>query len=74
MTSKTTTAGPTPAGRPFSTCSRVYQAWGAGDVEAFVADYTEDDVASERLVRATWVLVRRDGGWRIASYHNSPAS
>ncbi|HBW18593.1 MAG TPA: DUF4440 domain-containing protein, partial [Actinobacteria bacterium] len=22
----------------------------------------------------TWVLVRRDGGWRIASYHNSPAS
>jgi uncharacterized protein (TIGR02246 family) len=33
-----------------------------------------DAVASERLVRATWVLVRRDGGWRIASYHNSPAS
>jgi len=31
-------------------------------------------VASERLVRATWVLVRRDGGWRIASYHNSLAS
>jgi uncharacterized protein (TIGR02246 family) len=34
----------------------------------------QDAVASERLVRATWVLVRRDGGWRIASYHNSPAS
>ena len=34
----------------------------------------QDTVASERLVRATWVLVRRDGGWRIASYHNSPAS
>ncbi len=33
----------------------------------------EDAVASERLVRATWVLVRRDGGWRIACYHNSPA-
>jgi len=34
----------------------------------------QDAVASERLVRASWVLVRRDGGWRIASYHNSPAS
>jgi uncharacterized protein (TIGR02246 family) len=34
----------------------------------------QDAVARERLVRATWVLVRRDGGWRIASYHNSPAS
>ena len=26
------------------------------------------------LIRATWVLGRRDGGWRIASDHNSPAS
>jgi uncharacterized protein (TIGR02246 family) len=34
----------------------------------------QDAVPGERLVRATWVLVRRDGGWRIASYHNSPAS
>jgi uncharacterized protein (TIGR02246 family) len=34
----------------------------------------QDAVASERLVRATWVLVRRGGGWRIAAYHNSPAS
>jgi uncharacterized protein (TIGR02246 family) len=34
----------------------------------------QDAVASEGLVRATWVLVRRDGAWRIASYHNSPAS
>jgi uncharacterized protein (TIGR02246 family) len=34
----------------------------------------QDAVASDGLVRATWVLVRRDGGWRIASYHNSPAS
>jgi hypothetical protein len=24
----------------------------------------QDAVASEGLVRATWVLVRRDGGWR----------
>jgi uncharacterized protein (TIGR02246 family) len=34
----------------------------------------QDAVAREGLVRATWVLVRLDGGWRIASYHNSPAS
>jgi uncharacterized protein (TIGR02246 family) len=34
----------------------------------------QDAVAAEGLVRATWVLVRRDGSWRIASYHNSPAS
>src|SRR5580692_9357557 len=33
----------------------------------------QDAVASEGLIRATWVLVRREGGWRIASYHNSPA-
>ena len=137
MTSKTTTAGPD-ADRQvvLDVLARLYQAWEAGDAEAFVADYTgdasviqsgvyekdreeirttmaaafagplsgsratdhpsairfltddtavviseggiifpgQDAVASEGLVRATWVLVRRDGGWRIASYHNSPAS
>jgi hypothetical protein len=26
------------------------------------------------LVRATWVLAKRDGSWYIAAYHNSPAS
>jgi uncharacterized protein (TIGR02246 family) len=34
----------------------------------------QDAVASEQLVRATWALVRRGDAWRIASYHNSPAS
>jgi hypothetical protein len=34
----------------------------------------QDAVASERLGRATWVLVGRDRDWRIASCHNSPAS
>jgi uncharacterized protein (TIGR02246 family) len=34
----------------------------------------QDAVAAEGLIRATWVLVRRDGNWLIASYHNSPAS
>ena len=137
MTSTTTTAGSdTDRQAVLDVLARLYRAWGAGDAEAFVADYTEDAsvvqpgvykkdreeirttmaagfagplsgsratehpvdvrfltddtavvigeggiifpgqdaVPGERLVRATWVLVRRDGGWRIASYHNSPAS
>jgi uncharacterized protein (TIGR02246 family) len=137
MTSTTTAAG-SDADRQavLDVLARLYQAWEAGDAEAFVADYTEDAsviqsgvyekdreeirtnmaaafagplsgsrvaarpvdvrfltgdtaivvsedgiifpgqdaVASGGLVRATWVLVRRDDGWRIASYHNSPAS
>jgi len=27
---------------------------------------------SDRLVRATWVVVKRDGHWLVAAYHNSP--
>jgi uncharacterized protein (TIGR02246 family) len=136
MTSTTTTAGSgTDQQAIRDVLTRLYQAWEAGDADAFVADYTEDatvvqpgvykrdreeirttmaaafagplsgsratddpaairfltndtalviseggiifpgqdTVASEGLVRASWVLVRRDGGWRIASYHNSPA-
>jgi uncharacterized protein (TIGR02246 family) len=34
----------------------------------------QDAVPSEGLVRATWVLVKRNGSWCIAAYHNSPAS
>lgn len=33
----------------------------------------EESVPPERRVSATWVLVRRDGGWRIAAYANAPA-
>jgi len=137
VTSTTATAG-SDAGRQavLDVLARAYQAWEAGDAEAFVAGYTEDAsviqpgvyekdrqeirtnmaaafagplsgsrvaarpvdvrfltgdtaivvsedgiifpgqdaVASERLVGATLVLGRRDGGWRIAPYHNSPAS
>ena len=137
MTSKTTAAG-SDADRQavLDVLARLYQAWEAGDAEAFAADYIQDAsviqpgvyekdreeirasmaaafagplngsrvaarpvnvrfltgdtaivvsedgiifpgqdaVASERQVRATWVLVMRDGGWRVASYHNSPAS
>ncbi len=30
----------------------------------------ENSVPAARRVRATWVLARRDGQWRIAAYHN----
>jgi uncharacterized protein (TIGR02246 family) len=33
----------------------------------------QDVVPSEALVRATWVLAKRDGNWYVAAYHNSPA-
>lgn len=34
----------------------------------------QDAVSSEGIVRATWVLAKRDGRWYVAAYHNSPAS
>jgi uncharacterized protein (TIGR02246 family) len=34
----------------------------------------QDVVPSEALVRATWVLAKRDGSWYVAAYHNSPAN
>ena len=33
----------------------------------------EVEVPDGRWVMATWVLVKRDGDWRIAAYHNCPA-
>ncbi|MEJ3747477.1 SgcJ/EcaC family oxidoreductase [Actinomycetes bacterium KLBMP 9797] len=33
----------------------------------------ESEVAPERLIHASWVLVKRDGSWRLAVYQNSPA-
>ncbi len=34
----------------------------------------QDSVPSERLVRATWVLAKRDGRWFVAAYHYRPAN
>lgn len=34
----------------------------------------ETEVPADRIVNATWVLERRDSGWRVAAYHNSPAT
>ncbi|MGK5552271.1 SgcJ/EcaC family oxidoreductase [Actinomadura kijaniata] len=32
----------------------------------------EETVAAERAVRATWVVVKRDGEWSLAVYQNGP--
>jgi uncharacterized protein (TIGR02246 family) len=40
--------------------------------EGGVVPAGETGVPAARRVRATWVLARRDGKWRIAAYHNCP--
>ncbi|MFC4586732.1 SgcJ/EcaC family oxidoreductase [Sphaerisporangium corydalis] len=32
----------------------------------------ETEVADERAVRATWVVARHEGEWKLAAYQNSP--
>ncbi|WP_116244147.1 SgcJ/EcaC family oxidoreductase [Nocardiopsis sp. FIRDI 009] len=32
----------------------------------------DEEVSDARAIRATWVAVRTDGGWRLAAYQNSP--
>jgi uncharacterized protein (TIGR02246 family) len=34
----------------------------------------QNEVPSERTVRATWVLAKRDGRWLVAAYHYSAAN
>jgi len=33
----------------------------------------ETAVAQERAIRASWLMVKRDGAWHLAAYQNSPA-
>ncbi|MFD2762709.1 SgcJ/EcaC family oxidoreductase [Micromonospora eburnea] len=33
----------------------------------------ETAVAPERAIRASWLMVKRDGAWHLAAYQNSPA-
>ncbi|GAA1117479.1 SgcJ/EcaC family oxidoreductase [Streptomyces javensis] len=33
----------------------------------------ETEVTAENAIRSTWTLVKQDGEWRVAAYHNSPA-
>jgi uncharacterized protein (TIGR02246 family) len=32
----------------------------------------EKEVSTEQAIRASWILVKDDGTWRLAVYHNAP--
>lgn len=32
----------------------------------------ETEVSAKEAIRATWVVVKRGGGWSLAAYHNCP--
>jgi uncharacterized protein (TIGR02246 family) len=34
----------------------------------------DKEVSAERAIRATWVVVREQGAWRLAAYQNSPVN
>jgi uncharacterized protein (TIGR02246 family) len=34
----------------------------------------QEEASNVGMVRATWVLAKRDGRWYVAAYHNSPAN
>ncbi|CCH31208.1 SgcJ/EcaC family oxidoreductase [Actinosynnema sp. NPDC047251] len=34
----------------------------------------DTEVTAERAIRGSWVVVKQDGEWRLATYQNSPAN
>jgi uncharacterized protein (TIGR02246 family) len=43
-------------------------------IEGGLLGPAETKVAVEHAIRATWVVVRQNGQWKLAAYHNSPVS
>lgn len=39
-----------------------------------VTDADATEVPADRAVRATWVVVKRQGTWQLAAYQNTPAT
>jgi uncharacterized protein (TIGR02246 family) len=33
----------------------------------------ETETSDEQTIHASWIVVKREGEWRLAAYHNSPA-